>query len=589
MIKNFENIKENMLQRACELWGIEDPLLIDPVIELLIDVFCYEFSKIDQEIKISDAKLLERLAKILVNEQWSLPSPAHGLLRAIPAKKETIITRDAQFYYQKKLHGEELREIFFTPITSHELIPATIAFDARQMSLTMYDLRKVPQIQIDAKKNKKIPDYTVWIGLDISDRLLQKTEKLTLALTMQDSPLEPLLRLMQVHNNKGELLPSEPAIFHTDRENEFFVPTILEYYKNNLFDVYLPKSKSKTSIKQQFDDVFPDDDIEEIDKELYWLRISLPVAFTNSHLEKLQIALNTFPIVNRNLRYKQHNLLRNGKIVSLPTINEFFLNVETLIDNDGRPYAKTIKNDIQNLKGTYSLYFGELEQFDARNAKSKLEEIIQTVREEGSAFSAIGYDLINAYLDNLNDKLNDLQRKVDMSYEEITDGNNRQYLITIPYDTTETLECNYWTTDAMLANNIKKDSLLRQYHSSEFHNLTVRLQTETFGGTYRHSAKEKISGLRYGLIAKDRIVSVEDVKEFVHLFVGKTVEQVAVKSGVGIGNDPKKGLIRTTQVKVTLTNDNTLTTPNKIKLGNFLQIELEQKSVHNLPYQVTIN
>ncbi|MCV6629613.1 MAG: hypothetical protein OIF50_07110 [Flavobacteriaceae bacterium] len=589
MIKNFDNIKENMIERACELWGIEDPILIDPVIELLMDVFSYEFYKIDQEIKISDAKILERLAKILVNERWSLPSPAHALLRAIPTNDDMVIHRKSRFYSQKVSHGEEARELFFTPLNTHHLLQANIQCEIRPTEMCFYDLKKIPQIKFHNKKDKREADYTVWIGIHIDQKMLEQLEKISVALIMHNSKLESYLPLVKVYDELGNLLPVSHTPFDALQESETYFEPIIHYYKNNLYDIQLSDHRGMQKPTDKFGESFYIDTNIDLEVPLYWLRFEMPVAFVQEELHKLHITLNTFPIVNRSMRYKQHNLVRNGKIVSLPTTNEFFLNMESLIDNKGKSYINTLKKDINHLKGSYALYFGELEQFDERNAKSKLEEIIQTVREEGSSFSAIGYDLINAFLENLNEKLNDLERKVNLSYHSVTEGNNRQYLLTIPLEDTETLECNYWITDAMLANNLQINSLLRQFHSSGFHNQTVRLQTETFGGAFRNSAKEKISGLRYGLIARERIVSKEDVIEFVRLFIGKTVDTVSVSPGVGIGLDLKKGLIRTTDVSIQLLPNSPLSEENKIKMSNFIKMELEHKSVHNLPYQVTIH
>ena len=321
---------------------------------------------------------------------------------------------------------------------------------------------------------------------------------------------------------------------------------------------------------------------------MFWIKINFPVVFNPKELEKLSISLNTFPVVNRRLQYKQHSLERNGKIASLQTINELFLNIESVVDNAGRQYLNTLTNDINNIKGSYSLYFGELEQFDERNAKAVLERVIQMVREEGSSFSAVGYDLLNAYLDELNERLNVLERKVNVGYKNVSNNNDRQYLLVIPHNDASHLECQFWTTDADAANGITQDTLIGQFQSNDFKGSSIRLQTDTVGGNVKNNAKEKISNMRYGLLSRDRIVSKEDVKEFVKKSIGKNVEAVRVKPGVGISNSPKGGLIRTTQVEITLTDSAKLTSENKQRLSNALVQELEQKSVQNLPYSVLI-
>ena len=90
---DYKSIKERLKKRAMGLWGIEDMDKIDPVIEMLLDVFAYELARVNDEIKISDGKLLERLARILVDDKWSLPSPSHALLKMLPIENELEVHR----------------------------------------------------------------------------------------------------------------------------------------------------------------------------------------------------------------------------------------------------------------------------------------------------------------------------------------------------------------------------------------------------------------------------------------------------------------------------------------------------------------
>lgn len=586
--KNYASIKDSMIERAMELWGIEDRSLMDPVVELLLDVFAYEFSKVEQEVKISDAKLLERISKILVQESWSLPMPAHALLRVVPSDSLLEITRNTMFYFQKLIHGEEYTDIFFTPLTSHNLIKAHVACLAKHKELDFINNKGQNIGTLTSKGEKQLQDYTVWIGIDIEQQLLNEIQHLPITLILNDSDIESYLKMVKVYDIEGNALDVIPAKKQSNTNNEHYFEGVMRYYQNYIYDIDISKSKNKQALSTKFDSLFFEEELQEVDQNLYWLKFTFPVAFTNEELDKLQISLNTFPVVNRKLQEKQHNIRRNGKIVSLRTLNEYFLNVETLLDNKGRVYQSTLKNDISNLEGSYSLYFGELEQFDERNAKAILDQVIQTVREEGSSFSAIGYDLLNAYLEDLNKKLNILERKVNIGYKNISEGNNRQYLLTIPYDDSSTFECQYWTTDAKTGNGIPKYTLLAQYQTSGMIANTIRLQTDSIGGSYKNTAKEKISNLRYGLISKDRIVSSEDIKEFVKKSGGKTIKHVDIKSGVGISPNKKQGLVRTTEVIIELQKEELLSSENKKRLSNHLQLELEHKSVHNLPYRVTI-
>lgn len=59
-------IKERILKRAMEFWGVSDMRDMDPVIDLLLEVFAYESNKLHQEIEQSDSRILRRLSRILI-------------------------------------------------------------------------------------------------------------------------------------------------------------------------------------------------------------------------------------------------------------------------------------------------------------------------------------------------------------------------------------------------------------------------------------------------------------------------------------------------------------------------------------------
>lgn len=582
-------IKDSIRQRAMTFWGIEDDRMLDPVIELLVDVIAYEFSRLEQSVKVSDSKLLERIAKILVKESWSLPLPAHALLQGTPSRGEMTLSRKSQFYVQKLVGEGQYADVFFTPISSHKLVNAKLKCVAHSEEMVFMNDVGLPSFSIRTKKDKRMADYTMWAGIEIDRGALKELETLDMAMILSNSGLDSYLRLTQAYNVAGDPMELSPIHKGENKYNEHYFESVQRYYQNFLYTIALNEHKKLMPASEVFANYFYDEDLEDNNADLFWVKLKFPVAFSAEELAKLQISLNTFPVVNRRIQYKQHNVRRNGKIISLRTINELFLNVENLIDNHGRKYMTTTAKDISDVKGSYSLYFGELEQFDERNAKAILEQVMQKVREEGSSFSAIGYDLLNAYLEDLNKKLDVLERKVSIGYKNISFTNSRQYLLTIPYDDAQLLECNYWTTDADAANGLTKNTKLLQFQSSGIVTKSIRLLTDTVGGNYKNTSKEKISHLRYGLIAKDRIVSKEDIVDFVKILVGKTVKRVEVKSGVGISPNKKQGLMRTTDVFIAIQNDNLMTDENKKRLENYLQSELSQRSVHNLPFNIIIN
>lgn len=68
----------------------------------------------------------------------------------------------------------------------------------------------------------------------------------------------------------------------------------------------------------------------------------------------------------------------------------------------------------------------------------------------------------------------------------------------------------------------------------------IMLRTCMQGGTTHDGEQELINSLRYGLLARERIISKEDIKSYLLHKLGKYVESVEVGNGVAISPDSKK-------------------------------------------------
>ena len=93
-------IKERILKYAMESWGITDSRNMDPVVDLLLDVFAYESARLHQDIKKLDSRILYQLSRILIDNKWSLPIPAHALMSVNPSSEESCVL-DAEDHFGK--------------------------------------------------------------------------------------------------------------------------------------------------------------------------------------------------------------------------------------------------------------------------------------------------------------------------------------------------------------------------------------------------------------------------------------------------------------------------------------------------------
>ena len=160
-------IKERILKQAMEFWGVSDIRDMDPVIDLLLEVFAHESNKLHQEIDQSDSRILHRLSRILIGNKWSLPKPAHALMTITPNHGECCeLDAEDHFYAEKNIFGKGDIQVFITPLFSYKLVDAKVKAIAYNDSIRhSTDSFSTPTRFLGPKN--RIADYCVWVGLDV--------------------------------------------------------------------------------------------------------------------------------------------------------------------------------------------------------------------------------------------------------------------------------------------------------------------------------------------------------------------------------------------------------------------------------------
>lgn len=584
----FVKIKNRMLIRSKELWGIKDIKNIDPILDLLLHTFSYEISKLHQQIDLSDKEILHKLSRILVSNKWILPLPSHALLKAQPEENITELKISDHFFCTKRRFGEKKLDVFFTPIIERKLINAAVKLIGYDTAFFFENQFNEKERYFNLSDKERIKDYEFWFGIDISDSLLETIEDLSLCFTSKDNSLLPFLKTMQIFDVSGNSLnlSNEKLGGEGNAETHYF-NEVVSFYEDSFYNLKLATSnKTKKAVNELFS---VDEDIAEETKKLLWFKVRLPEVFSKEKISGIDVSLNTFPVVNRKLESKQHNFKKNGKILSILNGKEnYFLNIEELVDNNGNQYTNIIDTDtnVNKSEGSYSLYFGDIGRFDTRSAKMLLSKTFQTVREEGSAFSAVGYDIIQAYLVDLHNKLDEITKKIDTEFGDANMMNSgKTFLLTHPYKDAFNYEFKFWLTNADQANDIDRSHTFSQYKTGKFKDDSIVLKTPTLGGIIREEEQDKINGLRYGLLTRERIVTREDAKSFVRNKIGDFIEDITIKDGVMIAKEKKKGLARTTELRIK-TNDKLFSEERKELFSYYLEKELEKKSISNIIYKV---
>lgn len=580
-------IKERILKQAMEFWGVSDARDMDPVVDLLLEVFAYESNKLHQEIELSDSRILHRLSRILIGNKWSLPKPAHALMTVTPNHGECcVLNAEDHFYAEKNIFGKGDIQVFITPLFSHKLIDARIKAIAYGDSARLAADGFLTPVRFLSSKNR-ITDYCFWIGIDISREVLQETDSVTFCIKPSDMSILSFMKMASFYDSEGRNLSAKTGLQVEDPyHNAHYFNEIRDFYSDLYFRVSLSDcAKIKHSYRQMFPGhISGNDDLDDLGS-LFWIKIVFPEIFTKDVFESLEIYLNTFPVVNRQLVYKQHNFRSTGRIIPLKCPNRtHFLNIRSLQDNKGKEYVNRLTQYEENPTGIFSLYFGELERFDSDNARSLISKVLQLIKEDGNAFASMNPDALSTQLKELFGKIDEIEKSLGGTLND--DNKVKAFVLSVPQNEATNAEIKYWVTSGSLANGFDERTLVQQFNIEKYDASGIMLRTCMQGGLTHDSEQELVNSLRYGLLSRERIISNEDIKNYVLHKIGKYVDSVEIGNGVTISPDRKKGLIRVTEIKIRLGQFNEDETANLSGLAHYFERDLTERSVCNTTYKI---
>lgn len=588
MDKRYLRIKERLLDRALDLWGIEDERQLDPVVDLLLEAVAFESFQLEETLARADAALLGRLSRLLIPQKWMLPRPAHGLLSVHPKSGEHLmeLSPHDHFSVNRVVQGVKSPPLFFTPLYATQLLDAQIRYRLWGTQLEELGRRRCYTEQAFAEEDR-LGDHTLYLGIQIAEENLVHTDRLRLAILPERGELLPFLSEIQAFDACERPLVIQSQNIPEASYEGHYVQDLKEHYCHYLYEIELQESKASCSLTLLFPKLKEElHELHDVASQLYWIRLEFPAVFTLDDMASMGVHLNTVPVINRRLIRKLHSLEREGRILSLSTSDQgHFLSIESLEDNLGKVYIPRERSYEAGALGVYSLYFGDLERFDASDAQRQLRRVLQLVREEGNAFSAVDNSSFASVLKELQDRLTTLEKTVGKMQSE--SGPSKAFLMTMPEAEAEHLALSYWESTGGLANGLSPQDIIQSLEPDKFDSASIRLRTKTKGGRAAETEDMLIAHLRYGLLSKERIVTREDVKSYLKHRLGITLKQVDLRDGVTISQEPNKGLVRCTDVYLELVKQGTeLNEEEQAHLSSRLETELKERSVAHTTYKV---
>lgn len=207
------------------------------------------------------------------------------------------------------------------------------------------------------------------------------------------------------------------------------------------------------------------------------------------------------------------------------------------------------------------------------------------LREDGMAFSSENSEILGGKLTELYESITSMGKN---SYDLVQRGNRpRVFLLTYPEKGAENVEVKYWLSNGPTGNGLDETTPLSHHMTDKYLNAGLRFQTETKQGTAHKNEQELINSLRYGLLSRDRIVTEEDVRSYIFHKLGNAVKNVDIRDGVAISPDIKKGIVRTTEIRISLKRSPGGHATDFPITARFLEKELTKRAISKIPFKVS--
>ena len=605
------SIKSRLTRQAAELWGYGEADLdaFDPLVNLLLEACAVEFEKIGQELHATQGRLLERLAALLNPDVVDAPSPAHAVAQARAREPQVALPPDAQFVFEFPGVGRQAasRPLHFSPLQPTTLLAGAVQCLATDEAVWQFGPQGQKRLVAQAPAPPPAAHRRLWLGLRLPATEPALTE-LTFYIDWLNEPhrADYLAFLPGEEWRLGEVpLTIAPGLAATtpddyptpggalDAEYDFLrriEQQIQALYAPLFVRVALPPGALAAHVPQPYPTELSAAfgstaaaELAALTQPLVWLEVRFAHALPPEAFARLTCALNCFPVLNRRLHRVLYRLQPALNLFPLAS-EEPFLAVRSVYSLGNVNFRATTLRDLtEGATDTYTLRTHGVGRFDARSSRESLRELLELLRDESQAFTAAGTDFISGILRELDQNMARLEERLD---RQRATEQPIPYLLLRPRDVRDSVYLEYWASSGAAANRLPAGSLLRVQDGHYVEE--VRLLTTTSGGRERPRPEERTYALRRNLLARNRLVTLADIKAACWAELGLQLAAVHVEKAFQTAATPTAGFVRCIRVRLTPATTSHLNAAEWQHTAQALQAHLGGQSALNLPYEVLV-
>ncbi len=606
-----QEIRSKMLGYAAKAWGFSDAAIensFDPLVSLLLGAGAHEIGKVYHEIHSTESRLLLKLTQLLTPDVLTGATPAHALCHATPIDVDGVTNAYQHFYFQRKTETrfgrDEMEDVFFTPAGDFALSAAEVRMQASGNKLFAYKTALTKETAANSD-GANIAANKIWIGIEALEDWKYIKE---ISLFFENrNPAESNSFYKDLASAtitcNGKILATKVGLNDKRNANRTLHQKLVEghynitaqseehiqsFYNSQFVNLILPDGLLEENSVQPPDypeEIFPASAFQKNPKKLLWFSVEIPGKNKKYNLPDVVCALNCFPVINRRKEEFTYRLHDKHTIIALQSPGRF-LDIIDVRSQDDVPYFETaISNPSQAEAGSYLLRHSGTGRFDKRNALEMTEYLLQLLRDESASFAALGKDLIESQVKQVNQLISAIEQRVASAKK--TGDESLSYLIVNALNFPENIFVQYWHTDAESANQIRPGTKLNTYQGNSFTRDSVYLMTSSTGGRNSLSPIESVSVYKNAVLTRQRIVTPKDIETACFMIGGSNLAKVQIKKGVMIEAGTDGNYVRCVDVKIQF-KPNTVQAEEAGLVCREIQTYLENHSSGMYPFNVEI-
>lgn len=604
-----ERIKDQMLNTAARLWGIEEHEIeqnADPLAVLLIEACAAELEKIGHNISESHTRLLDNLADVMLPESLLGAIPASGILQALPVEESATINQYTAFSIIQKIlrpatNTYETVDIHLSPVAEYKLYKAELAYmslgnklyginenNRRELISTADNTTHANEITL-ALKMEKVPDNLNGLNIYFDLRKHSAANIFYNALSYASYFINETPVKVIAGNNKEEANQSrEDILLSANGKTNKLNRKIKHVYQHHFVQVKDKSKISNASIPVSWYQKFLAEPLKKIEGEKpIFIKIVFNQYFAQEVFDAISCNINAFATVNKKLNSFNYKTDEWLNIVPIPDKGVYF-DLENVKNEKGENFK------IRPMAGAKDLQAGELivrssgvGKTSSQDVREMISNITETIRGQSAFFGQVNNEVVLSKLKEIGKTLTGLEDSINIASDKKAQVN---YLMLRPHKKGEMIFVDYWTTNEKDANTIKAGVQVTSVNNTLVNSKKSFTVTGLSGGKNAVSENEKKALLRQQLLSGGKIISAEDVKLLCKRLYGNKLLKVDVQKGVQVSNKPNEGFIRTIDVTLTYSNQVNETMDNEMEnLYRELEYILQKDASPVMPFRIIIN